>query len=518
MVVDVKKAFLKGTLSLSLSVIIIKILGVLFKVPLSYILGDDGMGYFNSAYAIYGFFYILCTSGVPKSITLVISQYRAEFKGRSHDKQILMNGLKLFSLIGMFSTLLIIIMGPFIVEAIGNKNALYSLIAVAPSIWFVSVSSVLRGYFNSVESLGTIAVSQMVEAVIKLVIGLGLAWIGTAKMMSAPVISALALLGISVGSLVSFVYLIIGYKKQNTDNNSRQNVDIKPALITAAIAKNAFPIALSSSLLNLSATLDLSMIIKRLAMSGVSVDSANSLYGNYTTLAVPMFSLVISVLTPVAVAYMPRLAELNLNKEGLRFSESLNSLIALTLFISIPAAFSFIFYGFDILDILFSVQSSAIGADMLTCLAVGLPVFMALTVVNTALESSGRIFETVISLLVGCVTKYIVSYELIGMPRMGILGAPIGTVASYAVSLCVSLIALKRARIQVKIIRKMLMLALVALISFLGPYYLIYRTSLAGETLLSMLTSLMLSFVGYVLIVALLSFPSLKYVLKMHKR
>ena len=89
-------AFLKGTLSLSLSVIITKILGVSFKVPLSYVLGDEGMGYFNTAYAIYGFFYILCTAGVPKSITLLMAENRVDER-KKDDYVILQSGLRLFS-------------------------------------------------------------------------------------------------------------------------------------------------------------------------------------------------------------------------------------------------------------------------------------------------------------------------------------------------------------------------------------------------------------------------------------
>ena len=79
-------AFFKGTLALSISVILTKLLGVAFKVPLSYVLGDEGMGYFNTAYAIYGLFYILCTAGVPKSITLVISAHRGGKGAQESDR------------------------------------------------------------------------------------------------------------------------------------------------------------------------------------------------------------------------------------------------------------------------------------------------------------------------------------------------------------------------------------------------------------------------------------------------
>ena len=85
-------AFLKGTMALSVAVIITKVLGVAFKVPLSYVLGDEGMGYFNTAYAIYGLFYILCTAGVPKSLTLVLAENRNGKPSNDTDMEILKTG------------------------------------------------------------------------------------------------------------------------------------------------------------------------------------------------------------------------------------------------------------------------------------------------------------------------------------------------------------------------------------------------------------------------------------------
>ena len=141
----------------------------------------------------------------------------------------------------------------------------------------------------------------------------------------------------------------------------------------------------------------------------MSEEYASAIYGNYTTLAVPMFTLVISVLAPIATSYMPRLSALHLGADKEEFTESVNKLLYVTLFISVPASLAFYFYSFDLLDVIFSLQSSATGADMLTALSLGLCLLSALTVVNTALESQGKIFATVLSLLLGCVVKLFVS-------------------------------------------------------------------------------------------------------------
>ena len=79
--VNLPKELVGGTFSLAVSTIIVKILGLIYKIPLSSILGDEGMGYFNSAYTVYAFFYLLCSAGVPKAVMILVSEANARGKG-----------------------------------------------------------------------------------------------------------------------------------------------------------------------------------------------------------------------------------------------------------------------------------------------------------------------------------------------------------------------------------------------------------------------------------------------------
>lgn len=491
-------AFLKGTISLSISVIITKILGVAFKVPLSYVLGDEGMGYFNTAYAIYGFFYILCTAGVPKSLALVFAEHRNAGGKGAEDILILKSALVLFAKIGAIATLINITCAPALAGFVGNKNATLSILSVAPSILFVSLSGVLRGYLNSSEKLTPIAISQLIEGFVKLTLGLVFSFMGVKLSVSKSTISALAILGITVGSAISFLYMIFASFYKNNRVNIGQNIDINRRKINIQIIKNALPIALCSSLLNLTSTIDLTVIIKRLVQSGMSESYANSIYGNYTTLAVPMFTLVISVLSPLSTSYMPRLSNIAVMGDKRNFHNELNKLLLITIVISVPASLSFYFYSFDLLDVLFSVQSSAIGADMLICLSIGLPLLTSLTVVNTALESQGKIGITVLSLLLGAFTKFAFSYALIGWGSIGVLGAPLGTVISYALSLLVSAFALELYGIKVYAVFKNLFIYVIGILCFYPPYALIYSIGVSGSSIASMMLSLSISGVLYV--------------------
>ena len=494
-------AFLKGTLLLSVSVVITKIIGVAFKVPLSYILGDVGMGYFNTAYTIYGFFYILCTAGVPKSITLVLTGHGGVCNDEDDRHFVLKSALKLFFIIGAFVTLINIICAPTLARFIGNKDAVMSIISIAPSILFVSMSGAFRGYLGSYERLSEIAISQLFEGVIKLTVGLTLAYIGVRISAPVYVISALAISGITVGSAISFLYLIFTSLFKKTSENTRQKYKINSKDIRKSILKNALPIALCASLLNLSTMLDLTMIIKRLVASGESEIYANSLYGNYTTLAIPMFTLVISVLSPVATSFMPRLSTLAVRGDTREFGTQLRGLTLVTLLVSVPASLSFFLYSFDLLDVLFAVNSSAVGADMLISLSLGVCSLTLLTVMNTALESQGKVGVTVFSLLAGAATKFTVSYLLIGRSGFGILGAPIGTVISYTVSLIISLTALEISGVKTRSLAMCALNYLIGLAAFLPPYRMIYCSGFFTSSFFAMLISLALSGVLYIALI-----------------
>ena len=201
------------------------------------------------------------------------------------------------------------------------------------------------------------------------------------------------------------------------------------------------------------------------------------------------------------------------------FSSQLNRLLWITLVVSVPASLAFYFYSFDILDVLFSVQSSAIGAEMLTCLSFGVTCLAVLTVANTALEASRRIGCAVISLVIGCCVKLAVSYFLIGRGGLGILGAPIGTVISYFVSLCVSVLFLERASVRLHIVSRMCILYLIGLLSFYFSYRFIYSESLAGASFTSMLFSAALSLMLYsMLLIPIFIISKKKWCLKCTKK
>lgn len=431
-----------GAVSLTVATLAVKLLGVLYKIPLANILGDEGMGYFNSAYTVYAFFYLLCTAGVPKSVMILISEKLAQGKGDSV-KKIVYISVKCFLLIGFTVSISLAGFAVPLSTFIGSEKSYVTMICVAPSIIFASVSGVLRGFLSAKMKMWQVAVSQVVEGAIKLSLGLCLAMGASGLGLELPIISAAAILGATLGSLFGLLYLFNASKSEFLNENIGQsNERIKTKDIISRIYKVSLPITLSAALMSLSGMVDLFLVMRRLESIGYTAREATALYGNYSTLALSMFNLALSVITPISVAFLPALTKARTAGDFQSFDNGVESGMSLTAIVTAPITVGMAVYSFEILSFLFGAEAAAVGAPLLVLICPGVFFMSNLLLLNSALEALGRAGLAALSMVVGVLIKIIISGILLGNPMFGISGAPIGSVISYAVSAFLSLIIL----------------------------------------------------------------------------
>ena len=427
-----------GTLSLTASAVIVKLIGLFYKIPIASFLGDEGMGYFNSAYTVYAFFYLLCTAGVPKAVMILISEAKA--RGKECDqKKIFRIAIILFLSVGTFLTLLFMIFAHPISHLIGNSGSYLTMVAIAPSIIFVALSGVIRGYLSANTRLLDIAVSQVVEGVGKLGVGLILAGLGKRWNLDLKCISALTILGVTFGSVVGLLYLLVCLKTFKPNEKAGQNDNsIKASTVIKRILSISLPITLSAALMSVSSLIDLGLIMRSLVKIGYNESVAGALYGNYTTLAVPMLNLAMSVISPISIAFLPILTRciVSSDKEGFKRTEK--SAIGFSQILAAPMMIGLIVYAREILTMLFKKSEIEIGARLLSFIAPSIFFYSLLLIINTILEAAGRTRAPLLSMAIGSIVKVGVSYYLIVKAEMGIIGAPVGTVISYAVALVIS--------------------------------------------------------------------------------
>ncbi len=446
---------LRGAAWLTISTILLKIIGLIYKLPLSYILGDEGMGYFNSAYTIYIFFYIIGTAGIPKAISILVSKSEAEQSGSG--RAVFKSAFLFFFISGVALLALFYLCATSFATAIGNQKSVPSMYAIAPSILFVCAGGVIRGYLAGRMKFAPIAISELLVSVFKLGIGLLLAKVAVATGKSLPVVSAYTIFGITIGSLIGLIYLALVYAK--CDHKTLPKTQSSRKTI-ADILKIAIPITLATAIGSIVNILDLTLVMNGLESNGFDPSISNVLYGNYTTLAVPMLSLVSTLISPITTALLPLLSStLATGKERTQDRNAhLTTSFKFTSFITVPAFVCFSFFSQELLTIIFEEGSAVLGAPFLTALAPGVLVVGALTVLNTTLEATGKQSVALISLLSGTLAKLVLSICLMRCTDLGILCAPIGTSASYLISYCISMFYTNRAiGIKTSVLKSMTM-------------------------------------------------------------
>ena len=424
------KGFVSGVLMLSLSTFIVKVIGLAYKIPMMSLLGAQGMGYFNSAYEIYALLCVISTAGLPVALSILISADAEGGRWRRIER-IYRTAMTLFAVIGGAGSLFMLLFAERISAFIENTNAAGCIIAIAPALLFVCVASAVRGYFQGLCRMTPTAVSQLIEAMGKLILGVSFARLAIDRGYGIPVASAFAVVGLSLGTLLSAVYLLIlkAIGNKRTSRETRDSCGAGKLNILGTLVRIAVPITLSSAVLGVTRVIDMALIMRRLQDIGYTSVGANSVYGAYTTLAVPIFGLVPSLITPISLALVPRLSSAIEKGSAAAQSEVVSSSLRMTVLLSMPASVGVAVYSRPILELLFSSQREAIdtSAPLLSLLGISILFSCVITTANAILQSYRQTSKPIISMALGALVKVVSAYLLIGVPSIGVWGAPIST-------------------------------------------------------------------------------------------
>ncbi len=504
---------ISGALVLALSSVILKILGLLYKVPLSYILSDEGMGYFNTAYTVYTFFYIISTAGVPKSISILISKSDAE-GNKAKSFGIYRTAFVMYFTAGTVFTVLLCLFAANISQLVGSTYSYLSIITIAPSIMFVSASGVIRGYFNAKIKLLPVAVSEVISGVARLVLGLLFALIAHKLSADLYLISAMTISGTSLGSFAGFWYLYI-YKKHS--EKEKKNSESKVVHLRANYAKEilglSLPLTLTSMIGAIGNMSDTFIIMRKLMNMGYSELQAGILYGNYTTLVIPMLNLAGALIAPISAVILPLITKYNATDKGL-MGDTLTTGMRITSMIVFPITVIFTLCPYEILGLIFEEGGAAMAASLLTLIAPAL-VFMSLsTILNTAIEGMGNVKLPLVSLLLGTLLKIILTILTMQNQSLEMLGAPLSTTFSYFLGFIISILYLTYVKkVKLNILSSILLPFLSAAISGVA-FYTIYRILFKASNKTVFIVSLAL----FALIYGVLNIPELIKSYKTHKK
>ena len=425
-----KNRFYSGVAVLTLSVIIVKVIGALFKVPMIKYIGIEGMGYFNAASHFYSLLMTVSTAGLPVALSILISRDLSR-DDISSVKRNYRSALILFCSVGALFSLLMFVFAEEIANTLAIPDTKYSLRAVSPAVFLVTLSGAARGYFQGHSLMTPTAFSQVIESIGKLLFGLGFAFLALSRSKPPHIVAAYAIFGLTLGLLFSAVYLLILQRihskkaeafSKNSQNESRRKTYIE-------LLKIALPVTLSSAVLSLTTLLDTLVIPNALIYSGIDEKTALNLYSTYTNLALPLFALPSAFITPVSLVLVPAASSAEEKKMNGDRNYVLTSSFRLCAALTLPCAFGMGIFSYPILSLIFSDSSSAIsiGARLLTVLSLSIFFSGLITVSNAMLQASGMQSKPIISLALGAGVKLLSEVLLVSLPAVNIYGAPIST-------------------------------------------------------------------------------------------
>lgn len=478
-----KQTLAGGALVLVISTVIVKIVSIFYKIPITNILGPVGRAYYSSAYAIFIPVYSIALAGLPTAISRLVSHHMALGEYR-HVKQTLKVARKIFLITGTLGTILLIALAYPYAATAKNPEAYKSIIVIAPSVFFCCVMSTYRGYYNGLRNMTPTAVSEVIEAVAKLIIGVIIAKevvnIGLAQFNSTgivfgvqcasesdaysaiyPYASAGAVAGVTLGTVLAFVYLAVRYRIKGDGITRAELASAPKPKRQLSMAKQliaiALPIVASTIIFNITNLIDAWTIQNRLKtiaetdfnvmknmysaalQAGGIVDSdiADYLYGAYEV-ASDFRNLLPSLTVTFGISAIPILSEAWTLKNGRMIKSSVESVIRMSMMIALPVGLVMGILAKPILTMFYCKDMATMSAVDVSALVMGIYcgtafIFSITQPLTNMLQAIGRTDIPLLSLGVGAIFKVGLNYILIGIPQLNIYGAIIGTLSCYVI-------------------------------------------------------------------------------------
>lgn len=438
--------YMHGAAILTVGVIIMKILGFIYKIPLGNVLGDEGYSMFMGAYSIYFIFFTLATAGLPVALSRLVAEADANGRAKQEEKTFRVARWTFF-VIGLVFALIMFLFPEWLAESyLENRDAALSIKAMSPAILFVCLVSAYRGYCQGNGNMIPTTVDEVLEVFFKAVSGLIIAYMLVRGGFGRPVSSAGAILGVSIGSAVSLLYMVF-YKRRNydvlaspysagiVDVNDTPEDDEKvdsTGKIIKDILTIGIPIAFGACIMAILNSVDSKLCMNRLqSAAGFSYYDAKVLYGVYGK-AQTLFNLPAAFITPLTIAIVPEISAAIARGEKRRASVVAEDSMRISAVVSMPMGIGLMVLAFPIMEVLYP-NSNAAGPGLLKIMGAA-SLFVCLVLMeNAVLQASGHEKLTMVTMITGGLVKIATNWFLVARPEINIYGAPVGTLVSYIV-------------------------------------------------------------------------------------
>lgn len=427
-----KQSFARGAAVLMAANAVSKILGAAFKIPLTYILHEDGMAVYNTAFTVYVMFLAFVMSGIPTAVSKRVAQTDERTAYITTD-----TATKVLFVLGTTASIVLYLAAPFFAAAMREEKALWAIRLAAPSVFLVAMGTGYKSFFHGSSSMNIPAVSQVTESAVKLIAGYAFAVILLKTGKAAAAAGAIG--GVAVGELIATGLLAVGYIahrcKYRVKASHKEKKESLCELLSVAV-----PLLLAETAMNAVSVTDTSVLRTRMLASGLSAEDGRFLYGAFSGYAMTIFNLPVGILGTIGISMLPAAAAAAAKGDLKKTHEPVNKGIEMTLFIGLPSAVMMWIIPNELLNLLFRSSSAAL---MLKYMAPCVVTVSLVQLFSAVIQACGNVSLPPLIETAGLIVKIVIMWFLCAIPNINIYGTVIGSNIAYLLMMIAEIAVLK---------------------------------------------------------------------------
>ena len=425
---------MQGATILAIAGIMCKILGGIFRIPLTNMIGAEGQSYYGAAYPVYQLFYTIATAGFPVAISRMVSERVAKNDYINADKSYRI-AMQTSVVVSIIAFAICCFGADQIADFVGNPGAAASIRAISIALLFTPFAASLRGYFQGLQIMTPSAISQVAEQFVRVCAGLLLAYMFFRTNLEYA--AAGATFGASAGMIAAMIVLYIMYYRfrHQRRENAAQSAVIEETTRDRfrELVEIVIPITIGSSIMPLMMTIDLAVIMRRLQATGWSLSMSKTLYGLISGYCDPLVNLPVIFIDAITISLIPAVTRAFTLKIKSDLDGNIMTGLKTMMIIAYPCAVGLIVLAGPILHLLYPTKpdEAEMAIHTLQILSLGIVTLSVMRTLSASIQGIGKMTLPVINLGIGAVIKIVATYVLVGIPALNVNGAAIGTVIAY---------------------------------------------------------------------------------------
>ena len=429
---------------MTISSFVVKVIGSLNWIFVSRILGGEGIGLYQMAFPIYFFAMTISQAGVPVAISIITAE-RVALNDIYGAKRVFRISMALMLVTGIFFSVLTYFAASWLIDLhfIRDPRAYMSVVALAPTVFFVTFLASSRGYLQGWQRMTPTAVSQIVEQIFRVITMIMLA--DLLLPMGLDYAAAGASLGALAGAVTGLIVLVYFHIKLNKEIDIKYGLDLKPTeqsknesafKIMKRIFTLSLPVSAASIMLPVVSNLDLMIVPQRLEVAGYSVHQATELFGYLTGMAVPLVNLATILTASLAVSIVPAISEARALKDTTRIYRQTAAAVRISNFVCFPAFVIVFLLATPIASLIYNAPGAG-PAVMISAVSI---ILLGLHQVSTGvLQGLGHTTIPMVNMILAAAAKVALNWTLTAIPWLGIMGAAWATAADMGVAAFINL-------------------------------------------------------------------------------